>query len=151
MPGDEQKSRNRPENHAWSALFDYVSTDNCIPRTTTRRGIYKIPTCFSCPGDSKELSKRTKRSTYDSNQARTKPWPTRLLTSDSNSPITKRERTNETPKCLAIVVDCRRKQGGRNQGLSQLTVWQWLTRVECKLTSRPRIHNRQKKETTIYQ
>ena len=37
---------------------------------------------------------------------------------------------------LAIVADCRRKQGGRNQGSSQLTVWQWLTRVECKLTSR---------------
>ena len=37
---------------------------------------------------------------------------------------------------LAIVADCRRKQGGRNQGGSQLTVWQWLTRVECKLTSR---------------
>ena len=31
---------------------------------------------------------------------------------------------------LAIVADCRRKQGGRNQGSSQLTVWQWLTRVE---------------------
>ena len=43
--------------------------------------------------------------------------------------------TNETPKCLAIVANCRRKQGGRNQGSSQLTVWQWLTRIECKLTS----------------
>ena len=37
---------------------------------------------------------------------------------------------------LAIVADCRRKQGGRNHGSGQLTVWQWLTRVECKLTSR---------------
>ena len=43
-------------------------------------------------GDSKELSKKTKRSTYDSNQARTKPWPTRPPTSDNNSPITKRIR-----------------------------------------------------------
>ena len=32
--------------------------------------------CFSCPGDCKELSEETKRSTYDSNQARTKPWLT---------------------------------------------------------------------------
>ena len=61
MPGDEQKSKNRPENHARSAIISsttYVSTDNCISRTTTRRGINKIPKCFSCPGDSKELSKR---------------------------------------------------------------------------------------------
>ena len=66
-------------------LFHYVSTDNCISRTTTWREINKIPKCFSCPGNCKELSKKTKRSTYDSNQARTKPWPTRLPTSDSNS------------------------------------------------------------------
>ena len=88
MPGDEQKSTNRTENHARSArhsLFDYVSTDNCISGTMTRRGINKIPKPFSCPGDCKELSKKTKRSTYDSNQARTKPWPTRPPTSDNNS------------------------------------------------------------------
>ena len=68
---------------------------------------------FSCPGDCKELSKKTKRSTYDSNQARTKPWPTRPPTSDNNSPITKRIRTNETKNVsltLATVEDCRRKQ-----------------------------------------
>ena len=62
----------------------------------------------------KELSKKTKRSTYDSNQARTKPWPTRPPTSDNNSPITKRIRTNETQNVsltLATVEDCRRKQG----------------------------------------
>ena len=86
----------------------------CISRTTTRRGINKIPKCSSCPGDCKELSKKTKRSTYDSNQARTKPWPTRPPTSDYNSPITKRIRTNETQNVsltLATVEDCRRKQG----------------------------------------
>ena len=67
----------------------------------------------------------------EAHTTRTKRPPT----SDKNPPITKRIRTNETPKCLAIVADCRRKQGGRNQGSSQLTVWQWLTHVECKLTS----------------
>ena len=89
-------------------------------RTTTRRGINKIPKCFSCPGDCKELSKKTKRSTYDSNQARTKPWPTRPPTSDNNSPITKRIRTNETQNIslnLATVEDCRRKQGDGTVGL----------------------------------
>ena len=91
--------------------------------------------CFSCPGDCKELSKKTKRSTYDSNQARTKPWPTRLPTSDNNSLITKQIKTNETQNVsltLATVEDCRRKQGDGtvgNQGSSQLTVWQWLTRA----------------------
>ena len=36
----------------------------------------------------------------------------------------------------SVIAGCRRKQGGRNQGSSQLTVWQRLTRVECKRTSR---------------
>ena len=49
MPGEEQKNMNRAENHARSAII---------------------------PGDCKELSKETKQNTYDSNQARTKPWPT---------------------------------------------------------------------------
>ena len=87
--------------------------------TTTRREINKIPKCFSCPGDCKELSKKTKRSTYDSNQARTKPWPTRPPTSDNNSLITKRIRTNETKNVsltLATVEDCRRKQGDGTVG-----------------------------------
>ena len=91
----------------------------CISRTTTRRGTNKIPKCFSCPGDCKELSKKTKRSTYDSSQARTKPWPTRPPTSDNNSPITKRIGTNETQNVsltLATVEDCRRKQGDGTVG-----------------------------------
>ena len=105
----------------------------CISRTMTRRGISKIAKCFSCPGDCKELSKKTKRSTCDSNQARTKPWPTRPPTSDNNSPITKRIRTNETQKCFSNLGDCSglskeaRRWNSRNQGSSQLTVWQWLT------------------------
>ena len=107
MPGDEQKSRNRTENHARSAIISLtMSLKTTISRTTTRRGINKIPKCFSCPGDSKELSKKTKRSTYDSNQARTKPWPTQPPTSDNNSPITKRIRTNETPKCFSNLGNC---------------------------------------------
>ena len=32
-------------------------------------GIYKTPKCFSCPGNCKELSKMTRRSTHDLNQA----------------------------------------------------------------------------------
>ena len=106
----------------------------CISRTMTRRGTNKIPKCFSCPGDCKELSKKTKRSTHDSNQARTKPWPTRPPTSDNNSPITKRIRTNET-KCFSNLGDCRglskeaSRWNSRNQGSSQLTIWQWLTRA----------------------
>ena len=116
-------------------LFNHVSTDNCISRTTTRRGVNKIPKCFFCPGDCKELSKKIKRSTYDSNQARTKPWPTRPPTSDNNSPITKRIRTNKTQKCFSNLGDCSglskeaRRWNSRNQGSSQLTIWQWLTRV----------------------
>ena len=116
MPGDEHKIMNRAENRARSArhyLFHQVYTDNCISRTTSRKEVNKIAKCFSCPGDCKELSKKTKRSTYDSNQARTKPWPTRPPTSDNNSPITKRIRTNETQNVsltLATVEDCRRKQ-----------------------------------------
>ena len=104
-----RRALTEPKNHARSAIISSshcVSTDNCISRTTTQRGINKILKCFSCPGDSKELSKKTKRSTYDSNQTRTKPWPTRLPTSNNNSPITKRIRTNETQKCFSNLGDC---------------------------------------------
>ena len=82
-----------------------------------RRGINKIPIakCFSCPGDSKELPKKTKGSTYDSNQARTKP---RQPNSDKNSPITKR-RTNGTPKCFSNLGDCSKEM---EQGSSKLTI-----------------------------
>ena len=56
MPGDEQKSRNRPENHARSAIISStMSLQTTISRTVMRKGINNIPKCFSCPGDSKEL------------------------------------------------------------------------------------------------
>ena len=42
----------------------------------------------------------------------------------------------------------------RNQGNSQLTVWQWLTCVECKLTSQTKnlIQTKKKtpKDTSVY-
>ena len=106
---NNKKSR-KPCMLGWP-LYRHYRLYRCISRTTTRRGKNKIPKCFSCPGDCKELSKKTKRSTYDSNQARTKPWPTRTLTSDNNSPITKRIRTQNVSLTLATVEDCRRKQG----------------------------------------
>ena len=95
-------NKKKVENHACLVgHYRHYRLYRCISRTTTWRGINKIPKCFSCPGDCKELSKKTKRSTYDSNQARTKPWPTRPPTSDNNSPITKRIRTNETQNVRA--------------------------------------------------
>ena len=134
---------------AWLAITAIIVS--CISRTTTRRGINKIPKCFSCPGDCKELSKKTKRSTYDSNQARTKPWPTRPPTSD-NSPIMKRIRTNETQNVsltLATVEDCRRKQGDGTVGTRAVPYGSGLhARIECKLTSRPRIQKQTKQEDT---
>ena len=71
------QSRLRSLLYLWVGHYRHYRLYRCISRTTTRRGINKIPKCFSCPGDCKELSKKTKRSTYDSNQTRTKPWPTR--------------------------------------------------------------------------
>ena len=129
--------KKKVENHAYVLGWPLppLSSLQTYSRTTTRRGINKVPNCFSCPGDCKELSKKTKRSTYDSNQARTKPWPTRSPTSDKNSPITKRIRTNEAQKCFSNLGDCSglskeaRRWNSRNQGSSQLTVWQWLTRT----------------------
>ena len=95
-------------------------------------------------------------STIGSSFVQTKPWPTRPPTSDNNSPITKRIRTNETQNVsVSNLGDCRglsqeaRRWNSRNQGSSQLTVWQWLTRAhECKLTSRPRIQKQTKQEDT---
>ena len=37
---------------------------------------------------------------------RTKPWPTRSPTSDNNSPIMKRRRTNDAPKCFSNLGNC---------------------------------------------
>ena len=49
--------------------------------TTSRKGVNNnMPKCFSCPGDCKELSKRP----GEAHTTRTKPWPTRLPTSDNN-------------------------------------------------------------------
>ena len=103
----------------------------CISRTTTRRGINKIPKCFSCPGDCKELSKKTKRSTYDSNQAMADP------TADLRQQLADHEadKDKRDTKCFSNLGDCRglskkaRRWNSRNQGSSQLTVWQWLTRA----------------------
>ena len=50
----------------------------------------------------------------------------------------KRIRIYDTPKCFSNLGDCSglsKEARSRNQGSSQLTVWQWLTCVECKLTS----------------
>ena len=147
----EQKKK--VENHACLVgHYRHYRLYRCISRTTTRRRIYKIPKCFSCHGDCKELSKKTKRSTYDSNQARTKPWPTRPPTSNNNSPITKRIRTNETQNVsltLATVEDCRRKQEDGTVGTRAGPYGSGLhPRIECKLTSRPRIQKQTKQEDT---
>ena len=136
MPGNEQK---RDKNHARSAIISLTMSLQTM--YLTQRGINKIPKCFSSPGDCKELSKKTKRSTCNSNHARTKPWPTRPPTSDNNSPITKRIRTNKTQKCFSNLDDCRglskkaRRWNSRNQGSSQLPYGSGLhARIECKLT-----------------
>ena len=52
MSFDEQETMNRVENHARSAIKTTVSHE-------LRHG-EEIPKCFSCPGDCKELSKKTK-------------------------------------------------------------------------------------------
>ena len=64
------------------------------------------------------------------------------------------QRTHDT-KCFSNLGDCRglskeaRRWNSRNQGSSQVTVWQWLTRAHRgKLTSRPRIQKQTKQEDT---
>ena len=64
----EQKTMNKVENN------DIISPGMSVQTTvSTRRGINKMPKCFSCPGNCKELSKKTRRSAHDSNQAKIKP------------------------------------------------------------------------------
>ena len=131
-------------------------TDNCISQTTSRKEVNKIAKCFSCPGDCKELSKKTKRSTYDS----TKPGPSHDMadpTADLRQQLADHEadKDKRDTKCFSNLGDCRglskeaRRWNSRNQGSSQLTVWQWLTRAHRgKLTSRPRIQKQTKQEDT---
>ena len=63
MPGDEHKIMNRAENRARSAIIS--------SRTTSRKEVNKMAKCFSCPGDSTELSKETKQA----HTTQTKPGP----------------------------------------------------------------------------
>ena len=100
----------------------------CISRTTTWRGTNKIPKCFSCPGDCKELSKKTKRSTYmyDSDQAMADP------TADLRQQLADHEadKDKRDTKCFSNLDDCRGlSKEARRWNNSQLTVWQWLTRA----------------------
>ena len=129
MPGDEQRSIHIAENHARSAIIS--STMSLQTMYLMNYDAERIPKCFSCPGDCKELSKRLS----EAHATQTKPGPSRLPTSDNNSPITKWIRTNETQKCFSNLGDCSglskeaRRWNSRNQGSSQLTEWQWLTRA----------------------
>ena len=107
--------------------------------------------CFSCPGDCKELSKKTKRSTYDSNQAMADPTADlRQQLADHEADKDKRDtkRFSNLGECRGLSKEARRWYS-RNQGSRQLTVWQWLTRAHRgKLTSRPRIQKQTKQEDT---
>ena len=65
------------------------------------------------------------------------------------------DKDKRDTKCFSNLGDCRglskeaRRWNSRNQGSSQLTVWQWLTRAHRgKLTSRPRIQKQTKQEDT---
>ena len=85
-----------------------------------------------------------KRLSEDSNQAMADPTADVRQLADHEAD----KRYQNVTLTSAIVADCRRKQGGRNQGSSQLTVWQWLTRVECKLTSQTTNSKQTKKKET---
>ena len=67
------------------------------------------------------------------------------------------DKDKRDTKCFSNLGDCRglskeaRRWNSRNQGSSQLTVWQWLTRAHRgKLTSRPRIQKQTKQDTSNY-
>ena len=76
MSVDEQKTMNKAENHARSAIISLgmsVQTTVSHELRTRHRGINNIPQCFSCPGDCKELSNKTRRNTHDSKHTRLEP------------------------------------------------------------------------------
>ena len=58
MPGDEQKSINTAENHAWSAIISSTMSLQTTVSHELRCG-EEILKCISCPGNCKELSKKT--------------------------------------------------------------------------------------------
>ena len=68
---DKKRSR-KPCMLGWP-LPPLSSLQMYLTNYDAERDKNKIPKCFSCPGDCKELSKKTKRSTYDSNQAMADP------------------------------------------------------------------------------
>ena len=61
MPVDEQKTMNKAENHARLAIIMPVQTNVSHELIyDAERDKYMIPKCFSCPGNSKELSNKTR-------------------------------------------------------------------------------------------
>ena len=70
MPGDEHKTLNRAKNHARLAIISFTMSVQTTVSHELCQGMGQIRCqCFSCPGDCKELSKKTRQSTHDSNQA----------------------------------------------------------------------------------
>ena len=114
MPGDEQKSINRAENHARSASTMSLQT---TVLNELRRGEGQVR--YQSVSLVLAIVKNCLKRLSEAHTTQTKPWPTRPPTSDYNSPITKRIRTNETQNVsltLATVEDCRRKQGDGTVG-----------------------------------
>ena len=59
MSVNEQKTMNRAENHARSAIISLgMSVQTTASHDMTRIGINKMPKCFSCPGNCKNSLKR---------------------------------------------------------------------------------------------
>ena len=80
-------------------LFDYVSTDNCISRTMTRRGINNMPKCFSILKNG--LKRLGEAHTTRTKLAMADPRPTADLRQ-----LADHEAANETPKCFSNLGDC---------------------------------------------
>ena len=149
MPGDEQTKK--VENHA--CLVGHYRLYRCISRTTTRRGINKIPKCFSCPGDCKELSKKTKQSTYDSRtmyQAMADPSlePRPTYASTSCIACSMHARRTQTQHVIACSMHARRIRVWRNAFTFRvlqefITLQLWLTDYMRRVIRIARVLSRQ--------
>ena len=114
MPGDEQKKKSKTM-HAWLAITAIIVSTDVSHELRRGEGQIRYQSVSLVLAIVKNCLKRLS----EAHTTQTKPWPTQLPTSDNNSPITKRIKTNETQNVsltLATVEDCRRKQGDGTVG-----------------------------------
>ena len=135
MPGDEQKKKSK-NMHAWLAITAIIVSVDVSHELQRGEGQIRYQSVSLDLAIVKNCLKRLS----EAHTTQTKPGPSHGRpdsTADLRQQLADHEadKDKQDTKCLSNLGDCRelskeaRRWNSRNQGSSQLTVWQWLTRA----------------------